>query len=271
MIKRRIFLIIILVLFLLFFIDSQVSLHGLRVERYEIKDPALPEAFDGFRIAQVSDLHNARFGEADSRLIKKISDENPDIIALTGDIVDENTKGFDAVTALIRSLSEIAPCYYVTGNHEAWIYKDFLPFEKNAEEYAKFLHNSSERLERDGDYILLQGLDDPNYLYAFDDSVKKLSEEDGFKILLSHRPERFEDYVEGNFNLVLSGHTHGGQVRLPIIGAVVAPTQKFFPKYVSGLYSENNTDMIVSDGLGTSVLPLRLNNPPEIVVVELTR
>lgn len=271
MVRKRIIPGILIAVFLFLFIDIEISLHWLCTEEYEIKDAALPAAFDGFKIAQVSDLHNAVFGKNNSRLIKKVSDAQPDIIALTGDIVDENTKDFDAVTALIKELSAIAPCYYVTGNHEAWIYKDYIPFEKSASEFALFLHNSSEKIERDGEFIRIQGLDDPNYLYSFGDSVKKLSAEDGYKILLSHRPERFEDYVEGRFNLVLSGHTHGGQVRLPVIGAVVAPTQRFFPKYVSGLYSEGVTNMIVSDGLGTSVLPVRLNNPPEIVVIELTR
>ena len=269
--KKRIFLLIVLILFLLAFTDAMVSLHGLRLERYEIKDSSLPASFEGFKIAQVSDLHNAEFGEGNSKLIKKIADENPDIIALTGDIVDENTKDFDAVALLIKKLSEIAPCFYVTGNHEAWIYKDYIPFEEKITDYVTVLHNSSVKSEREGEKIIIQGLDDPNYLYSFNESVKRLSQEEGYKILLSHRPEKFEDYVEGNFNLVLSGHTHGGQVRLPFIGAVVAPTQRFFPKYVSGLYSENNTNMIVSDGLGTSVVPLRLNNPPEIVIVELTR
>ena len=271
MMKKRITAGILIGFFLILFIDVQISLHFLTVKRYEIKDSNLPASFSGYKIAQISDLHNAVFGENNSKIIKKVSAENPDIIVLTGDIVDENTKDFDSVTRLIRELSGIAPCYYVTGNHEAWIYKDYLPFEQSASEYAVFLHNDSVKAERDGDFILIQGLDDPNYLYAFDDSVKKLCGQEGYKILLSHRPEKFEDYVEGNFNLVLSGHTHGGQVRLPFIGAVVAPTQRFFPKYVSGLYSSGVTNMIVSDGLGTSVLPIRLNNPPEIVTVELTR
>lgn len=272
MMKKRITAGILIGFFLILFIDIQISLHFLTVKRYEIKDSNLPASFSGFKIAQISDLHNAVFGENNSKIIKKVSAENPDIIVLTGDIVDENTKDFDAVTRLIGELSDIAPCYYVTGNHEAAIYNSgYLSFEQSASEYALFLHNDSVKLQRDNDYILIQGLDDPIFLYSFGDSVRKLSGEDGYKVLLSHRPEKFEDYVEGGFNLVLSGHTHGGQVRLPIIGAVVAPTQKFFPKYVSGLYSDRVTNMIVSDGLGTSVFPIRLNNPPEIVTVELTR
>ncbi len=269
--KKRFFLGLIIFIFAFIIFDILFSLHALRIKNYIIEDKNLPASFDGFRIAQVSDLHNAVFGKDNSRLIQKVRDTSPDIIALTGDTVDENTRDFEAVTALIKELSEIAPCYYVTGNHEAWIYKDYLPFEKNTAGYAQFLHNSSVKIERDDDFLLIQGLDDPNYLYTFRDSVTALAREEGYKILLSHRPERFEDYVDGGFNLVLSGHTHGGQVRLPFIGAIVAPTQKFFPKYDSGLYSEDKTNMIVSNGLGTSVLPIRFNNPPEIVIVKLSR
>ena len=249
--------------------DILISRYCLYTRHFEVNCPSLPEAFDGFRIAQISDLHNARFGKDNSKLIDAVKRENPDIIALTGDIVDLHTADFNKAADLLKQLSEIAPCYYVTGNHEIRIFRDYLEFEKTISPFVNSLHSESIKVEKDGEAIYICGIDDPNRSAAFDRNLEKLGKTDGFKVLLSHRPERFAQYAGSGFDLVLSGHTHGGQVRLPFIGSVIAPSQGFFPEYDSGLYSEGNTTMIISRGLGASDIPVRFNNRPEIVIIDL--
>ena len=184
----------------------------------------------------------------------------------------------ETAIALVHKLMQIAPCYYVTGNHEAWIGTQFSELEKMLfAENVQILHDEVIRLEKDGQTIQLAGLDDPDFTER-DTAVKQsilptklnqmnLSEE--YCILLSHRPEMFEAYVEENIDLVLSGHAHGGQFRLPFIGGIVAPNQGLFPKYDAGKFTRNNTTMIVSRGIGNSIMPIRFNNRPEIVVIEL--
>ena len=247
-----------------------ISCKWLYTRRFTAVSESLPRGFEGFRIVQVSDLHNARFGKGNSALLEAVKSENPDIIAITGDLIDDKTKDYEALETFLKALSDIAPCYYVTGNHEAEVYKDYFAFEKRIRSYIKCLHTASVKIERDGETILIQGIDDPNFTPIFLDDLEKLGGASGYKILLCHRPEKFPLYVENGFDLVLTGHTHGGQIRLPFIGAVVAPSQGFFPKYDAGEFSEGKTEMIVSRGLGSSVLPIRFFNRPEIVTVELS-
>ena len=248
------------------------------VTHYSITSNQLPDSFDSFKIAVVSDVHNARFGSDNSQITRKLEEEHPDIIAITGDLVDSNRTDMETAIALVHKLMQIAPCYYVTGNHEAWIGTQFSELEKMLfAENVQILHDEVIRLEKDGQTIQLAGLDDPDFTER-DTAVKQsilqtklnqmnLSEE--YCILLSHRPEMFEAYVEENIDLVLSGHAHGGQFRLPFIGGIVAPNQGLFPKYDAGKFTRNNTTMIVSRGIGNSIMPIRFNNRPEIVVIEL--
>ena len=248
------------------------------VTHYSITSNQLPDSFDGFTIAVVSDFHNAKFGSDNSQIIQKMEKEQPDIIAITGDLVDANRTDIETAVALIRKLMQVAPCYYVTGNHEAWIGTQFSELEeKLLAERVQILRDQAVPLEKEGQRIQLVGLDDPDFTgrgTAVQQSMMKaklnemnLPEE--YCILLSHRPETFEVYVEEGVDLVLSGHAHGGQFRLPFIGGLVAPNQGFFPKYDAGIYTQNNTTMIVSRGIGNSIIPVRFNNRPEIVVVEL--
>ena len=230
-----------------------ISCKWLYTRRFTAVSESLPHGFEGFRIVQVSDLHNARFGKGNSALLEAVKAEDP-----------------EALETFLKALSDIAPCYYVTGNHEAEVYKEYFAFEKRIRSYIKCLHTASIKIERDGETILIQGIDDPNFTPIFLDDLEKLGGASGYKILLCHRPEKFSLYVENGFDLVLTGHTHGGQIRLPFIGAVVAPSQGFFPKYDAGEFSEGKTEMIVSRGLGSSVLPIRFFNRPEIVTVELS-
>ena len=251
-------------------VNIAVSTFALKITRFTVKSWSLPSAFEGFRIAQISDLHNMTFGKDNSTLLKKVKAENPDIIVLTGDLMDDNTRDYDKLERLFEALSDIAPCYYVTGNHEAEVYKEYFAFEKRIRGKVNTLHTTSSGIERNGEIIYIQGIDDPNFTPVFYDDLVKLGEKEGYKILLSHRPEKFKLYVDNGFDVVFSGHTHGGQIRLPFFGAVVAPSQGINPEYDSGLYSEGDTTMVISRGLGSSVVPFRFFNRPEIVIAELS-
>lgn len=253
---------------------------ALEVNTYSVSSLDLPESFSGFRIAQVSDLHNTEFGKGNEKLLKLLREAQPDIIVLTGDLVDSYHTNLDISLRFAQKAVEIAPCYYVTGNHEARI-SGYDTLKAGLEAAGvTVLENEKIMLEREGEQITLMGVDDPSFLtdYLTGDSeavmqaaLKSLVEEtDGYTVLLSHRPELFETYVDSGVNLVFSGHAHGGQFRLPWIGGLVAPNQGLFPKYDSGLYTEGSTHMLVSRGLGNSIIPLRFNNRPEILVVELS-
>ena len=252
---------------------------ALEVNEYEIVSDRVPQGFDGFRIAQVSDLHNAEFGEENWKLIQMLSQTNPDIIVLTGDLIDSRRTDLDVALEFAWQAGKIARVYYVSGNHEARVpeYEDLKIGLVKAG--VVILENQKVQITREGESITLIGIDDPSfqesYLFGDAEGVAKQaidnlqSESDGYTVLLSHRPELFDLYVETQMDLVFSGHAHGGQFRLPFVGGIVAPNQGFFPKYDDGRYDEENTTMIVSRGVGNSIIPIRFNNRPEIVVVQL--
>ena len=278
MVKKKYLSVILAILFSVLVLWTIWGNVTVGVTHYSVTSKQLPDSFDGFKIAVVSDLHNARFGRDNSQIVRKIEEEHPDIIAITGDLVDANRTDIETAITLVHKLMQLAPCYYVTGNHEAWIGKQFSVLEEMLlAENVQILHDEVIRLERDGQTIQLAGLDDPDFterdtvvqqsLLQTKLNQMNLSEE--YCILLSHRPETFEAYVEENIDLVLSGHAHGGQFRLPFIGGIVAPDQGLFPKYTAGKYIRNNTTMIVSRGVGNSIISVRFNNRPEILVIEL--
>lgn len=254
---------------------------ALTVNRMTVSSPRLPSGFDGFRIAQVSDLHNAAFGKNNKTLLDTLSDCDPDIIVITGDLVDSGHPDVEIALDFAKNSVQIAPTYYVTGNHESGIsgYEVLRYFLEKLG--VVVLEDAAVLLSHRGAEVTLLGLSDPAFSGESDlfskvpamveTKLRRLTEEvDGYTILLSHRPELFGTYVTCNMDLVLSGHAHGGQFRLPFIGGLVAPNQGLFPKYDAGLYADGNTQMIVSRGLGNSILPFRFNNRPEIVLVELS-
>ena len=255
---------------------------ALEVNEITVTSDCFPSAFSGFRIAQVSDLHNAEFGEGNAALLQMLSGSDPDIIVITGDLVDSSRIDIDVALAFAGEAVNIAPTYYVTGNHEVAISRyDIL---KSGLETAGVivLEDEAISLEYNGESITLIGLSDPNTTIKGDmfgevpamvsTKLRNLMDGgSGYTVLLSHRPELFETYVSSGVDLVLSGHAHGGQFRLPFVGGLVAPNQGLFPKYDAGLYTEGDTNMVVSRGIGNSIIPIRFNNRPEIVVVELLR
>ena len=252
---------------------------ALEVNEYEIVSDRIPEAFAGFRIAQVSDLHNKDFGEGYGQLLTLLSEINPDIIVVTGDLIDSRQTDLDVALEFAWQAGKIARVYYVSGNHEARVpeYEDLKIGLVKAG--VVILENQKVEITREGENITLMGIEDPSfqedYLFGDSESVARQAienlqnESDGYTILLSHRPELFDLYVETEMNLVFSGYAHGGQFRLPFVGGLVAPNQGFFPKYDAGQFTEENTTMIVSRGVGNSIIPIRFNNRPEIVLVTL--
>ena len=253
---------------------------ALEINEYKIVSNSVPQNFHGFRIAQVSDLHNAEFGEGNSKLLELLSRTDPDIIVLTGDLIDSRQTDIEIALTFAREALKIAPVYYISGNHEARV-SEYEGLKMGlAEAGVIVLENQKVEITREGESITLMGIDDPsfqeNYLFGDSEGVAKQAIEtllrvsDGYTVLLSHRPELFELYVETGMDLVFSGHAHGGQFRLPFIGGLVAPNQGFFPKYDAGLFSEENTNMIVSRGVGNSIVPVRFNNRPEIILVTLS-
>lgn len=244
---------------------------AIEVNEWTIESPEIPAGFDGFRIVQVSDLHNASFGEGNGRLLELLREAEPDIIVITGDLID--SRNTDVVTALAfaEAAVEIGPCYYVSGNHESRVPKWEELRSGLVDAGVVVLEDERVLLERNGDIVTLIGVHDPAFNPDFDKDLKELSAGEGYTILMSHRPEKMELYAACGFDLVLSGHAHGGQVRIPFVGGLVAPNQGLFPEYDSGLYEQDGTAMLVSRGLGNSIIPLRINNRPELVVAILKR
>ncbi len=248
------------------------------VTRRAVKSDRLPAAFNGYKIALVSDVHNAEFGKNNSRLLARIKKEAPDMIAITGDLIDPRKNDLRKAQTLVRGLTEIAPCYYVTGNNEALVGEEYAALEKVLlDAGVTVLHDRAVELTKNGDTVWLAGLDDPDFTDRhtavqkdmLQTRLRRLELLEGYRILLSHRPETFEAYAAEGIDLALTGHTHGGQFRLPFIGGIAAPNQGFFPKYDAGVYTQGDTTMVVSRGIGNSVIPVRFNNRPEIVLVTL--
>ncbi len=250
---------------------------ALEMNRITVTSAALPEDFSGYRIAHVSDLHNAQMGKENEKLIELLKAAEPDMIAITGDIIDSQNTDIDIAIQFVTEAVKIAPCFYVTGNHEAWVAQSvYAELEQQMQEVGvTVLHDSEILLERNGVFVSLIGMDDPDYAAQklgslnVDQQIKELTATENYTILLSHRPELFQHYCEAEIDLVLSGHAHGGQFRLPFVGGLVAPDQGLFPEYDAGQYFDGDTNMIVSRGIGNSIIPIRFNNRPEVVLIEL--
>ena len=251
---------------------------ALELSTYTISSRGLPDAFDSYRIAQVSDLHNAEFGDGNQRLLDMLREAEPDMIAIIGDLIDSRKTNIAVALAFAEEAVRIAPCYYVSGNHEARV-PEYRELKAGLEAAGvTVLDDAWVEIEISGKSITVIGVNDPSFhadhltsdAAVMDRKLSELSSEDaGFTILLSHRSELFGTYLAHDMDLVLTGHAHGGQFRLPLIGGLIAPNQGLFPKYDDGLYSKGNKNMIVSRGLGNSIIPFRFNNRPEVILIEL--
>lgn len=249
--------------------------NSLVTTKYTIHSEKIPGSFNNYKIVQLSDLHSKSFGKDQHNLVKRVLTLEPDLIVFTGDLVDSENYDEEISLRLMEKLVEVAPLYFVTGNHEWWSGQYDTLEEKLHHAGVQVLRNQAVEIYSEKEKIHLIGIDDsanPSYTTMEENiktSIQGLKDDENYKILLSHRPELLSLYSNFEFDLVFSGHAHGGQFRIPFIGGLIAPNQGFFPEFDSGIYSEDQTTMIVNRGLGNSVIPLRLFNRPEIVVVTL--
>ena len=271
-------IIIVLIIIYLYFENNAIQITNI-----DVKDPIIPNSFNDFKIVHISDLHNKEFGKNQQNIIAKIKEINPDIIVITGDIIDSYDTNVQISADFINGISKIAPVYYVTGNHESRILDDYVSLKTQMQTAGiHVLENEFITISNGNDKINIIGMNDPSFDFlkltgSTDEEIvatnlNGLTEDlKGYNILLSHRPELIDIYASFNINLVFSGHAHGGQIRIPFIGGIIAPNQGLFPIYTSGLYEVKNTKMVVSRGLGNSAFPIRINNRPEIVVVRFKK
>lgn len=255
--------------------------NGIVTSNIEYANIKIPQSFEAYKIVHISDLHNKEFGKNQRRLLSKISKVQPDIIVVTGDLIDSYHTNLDIAMEFINGAVKIAPVYYVPGNHEARIAK-YSELKKSMEAAGVILmEDKSTQIYNKEQYIELIGLSDPSLMKSvnsdgtstldLEQRLELLSQnnQEIFTMLLSHRPDLLEIYAEYPVDLIFSGHAHGGQFRLPFIGGLIAPNQGFFPKYTSGTYVVRDSTLVVSRGLGNSIIPIRIFNRPEMVVVTL--
>lgn len=238
----------------------------------EVTSEKLPKEFDRYKIVQLSDLHSKSFGERQQSLLSKVRKVSPDIIVFTGDLVDQKKYDEESSLALMKELLPIAPVFFITGNHEWWSGKFSVLEERLTDLGVVVLRNEHIQIEKADEKITIIGIDDPAGGMSTKENMihSSAGQLDGFKILLAHRPEFFPLYQKFNIDLILSGHAHGGQFRLPFLGGIIAPDQGFFPEYDGGRYDNGDSVLIVNRGLGNSIIPQRLFNRPEIIVVTLS-
>ncbi|PRO67107.1 metallophosphoesterase [Alkalicoccus urumqiensis] len=243
--------------------------NGLMHTRHTIASDALPEAFEGYRIVHLSDLHNHTFGENQEDLVSRTASEDPDIIVFTGDLEDEDYGGSDQGLVLMERLTAIAPVYMISGNHE-WRFGGWDDLEQKINERGvTTLRNDTVELTQAGETIRMSGIEDPLSSIPADEAVRSSISDPPFHLLLAHRPEDIASYAEWGADVVFTGHAHGGQIRIPFIGGLNAPGQGWMPEYTSGIHTEGVTQMVISRGLGNSTFPQRIFNRPEIITVTL--
>ena len=276
-------------IFILMYLYIKYNVNTLEVTKYVVENKKVPKEFDGYNIVQISDLHSKLFGENNKKLIQKIKSLNPDIVVVTGDLIDGENNNYNVALDFMKEISKLYRVYYIIGNHEQKSlikkykdeYKDY--FNKLHQIDFVNLDNNKVEIVKGDSNINLYGLTVPYscYKYLFDNQEttsididfleEKLGKVDReqFNILLAHTPFYFDEYEKWGADLTLCGHVHGGIVRLPLVGGLLSPDRKFFPKYELGEYIKNKSTMIVSKGLGGSKVLIRVNCKPEIVNIKL--
>ncbi|MFI3326105.1 MAG: metallophosphoesterase [Clostridia bacterium] len=265
---------IVIILILIFCLFLYWQNKGVTVSDIKYNNNKVPKEFIGYKIVQISDFHNTKFGK---NLFNKIKSCNADIMVITGDMIDRRDYRLDIAVDFIRKID--IPIYFVSGNHEAWTYKYEEIKQAFLNENVIILENEKINIVKNKAKLNLHGVRDPGFMtegYEFETPKDEINQylktkvdKSEFNILLSHRPELMETYVDNEIDLVLTGHAHGGQIRLPFIGGLYAPSQGVLPKYDGGLYKENKTTMYLSRGIGKSKFPFRIFNRPEIVSITL--
>ena len=239
--------------------------YDLKTVCYTVDSPKIAQPV---RILCLSDLHSCRYGEGQKDLLDAVTAAAPDLVVLVGDIYDDVLPPGNTDTTL-AALAQNWPCYYVTGNHDVFC------GDAAAAHGVTALNGDALPLTVNGQDLLLCGLSDPRESPAFAEHLATLNEQaqtaEAFTVLLSHRPSRIGQYLPGGWDLILSGHAHGGQWRIPgLLNGLLAPDEGLFPRYAGGRYDLGNTAFIVSRGLAKeSTRAPRLYNPPELVLVEI--
>lgn len=275
-------IVFILAILIFFVVYLYVQVNWISVTNETVHLGDLPEEFDNYKIVQLSDLHNKEFGGGNKRLVNEINKIKPDIIVITGDMLNNSQdipNNGEVLIKLLENLNNNYPIYYVTGEHEEGLYyEDLNKYQKEGTKEAyeeklsslgvTVLNDEQTTFTRRNAKINLYGLKE--HLSGDIKIEKRLGEanEEEVNILLSHRPFYLAEYAAWGADLVFSGDTHGGMIHLPFIGGIFS-TEGFFPEYDGGLFQKGNSIMVVSRGLGNNPIPLRINNRPEIVVVTI--
>jgi len=247
--------------------------NNIKIERQVITIKNLPRSFDGVKVVQLSDFHSLWFGSREKRVLKILEELEPDFIFITGDFVDPVTKlitdrGLSSVKIFWQKLAQQHKnqVFAVLGNHDTELVKNYLTASG-----IRVLDNEHEKIFLGKDYIYLIGVDDP--WTGRDDLTRAMegTEKDGLKILLAHSPDIIDKAAKQKIDLVLVGHTHGGQVNIPVLGRLIQFLSEYGKKYTKGLFEINSTYLYVNRGIGTSVFPIRFNCQPEITLIELRK
>lgn len=256
-----------------FVLFTYIQNNTLTSRKIPVSSARIPSGFDGFRIVLLADGHGTEFGKDNAGLIKKVAKLSPDIIVYTGDMID-NIAEYGAISSLARGLSGIAPTYYVTGNHEWEVRQVPTLVRLLADNGVTVLQNKYITLTRGNDTIVLAGVNDPNGpkdQKTPEHLAAEIREKypHAFVILLAHRNNLFSRYASCGYDLVLSGHSHGGLIRLPFTDGLIGTENNFFPTWTSGLYALEDSQLVVTRGLGNGKPTFRIFNPPDIPVVIL--
>ena len=266
----------ILILFLIIVFGWYIFLfepNNLQVEELIIKIENLPQSFNGTRIVHLTDFHSRYFGNREKKVLQIVDSLEPDFVFITGDFIDYTTENLESCQKFWRVLGEKYEdkIFGVMGNHEYWN-----PNSSSLEQLLNdsgivILNNENKKITGSDDYIYLIGVDDPDTGYDnLARAIKNIDEENTPKILLAHSPEIIEDIDEKDINLILVGHTHGGQIKIPFIRPIWVPT-KYHGKYAHGLFKINDSYLYVNRGIGIGKLPIRFNCPPEITLIKLEK
>lgn len=255
--------IITVIIIILYLSNAILTISSHQITSCKLKQPV--------RIAHISDFHNTRISLLINRILRELKSRQPDLICITGDLVDSRRTNIPQAVEFVEKLAKIAPVYYVTGNHEIR--------SSQHDEIMEALYRCSMTVIEDEAYqvngINLIGLNDfygipyGQRASLFTQKYQALKNDELFNVVLFHRPEMLEVYSENGADLVLSGHAHGGQMRFPVIGAGYAPDQGFKPQLTEGLHHKGSTSLIISRGIGNSLFPFRLNNQPELIFIDL--
>lgn len=263
---RRIYpiLAVLLLIFIILGLNNSVVVTEYSIHNSNIKNP--------FKVVLIADTHSCDYGANHEEIIDKLEDIKPDLIFLSGDIIDDDLP-MDRGFSLVENIAKRFPSYYVTGNHEIWSEKYEYIKKTIASFGVRVLSGDVANLNLNGTFINIFGIDDPDIgeeIYNNECKIIKKAEKGELNFLLAHRPERAFDYIDMGVDYVFSGHAHGGQWHIPFLleGGLFAPNQGFLPKYTKGIYQVGKLQMIVSRGLNReSTRVPRFYNPPEIVVI----